>query len=1284
MSNRIVTENQLTGNPQSEWDIAEASNWTIEGFATQISVNAGGTVEFKVNTSSTNYRIDIYRLGYYGGMGARKVHTIQRQIAQPQVQPAPVRAATGIADAGNWAVSVSWAIPSTAISGIYIAKLVRQDATFGQNHIPFIVRNDAYEADIVFQTSDTTWQAYNHWGGASLYGGDGPGSDPATAGRAYKVSYNRPFITRWGGFHAGPQDWIFGVEHSAIRWLERNGYDVTYISGVDASRNGSLLLDHKIYLSVGHDEYWSGEQRANVEAARDAGVHLAFLSGNEVYWRTRWEPSIAGPSTPYRTLVCYKETRAHGDIDPATEWTGTWRDPRFAGPNAIGAGRPENALTGTIFTVDSYRLDTIQIPYAHSRMRFWRDTGIDEIGMGQTASLTTGYLGYEWDSDLDNGHRPAGLIDLSYAQVSVHSLLLDYGTTTGPGTAEHSLTLYRAPSGALVFGAGTVYWAWGLDENHDLEQVPDDIRVKQAMVNLFADMGVQPASLEAGLTAATASTDFTAPTSTITAPPGSIPHNQAYTIAGTASDTGGGVVGGVEVSTDNGATWHKASGRESWSFSWTPSLGGVYAVRSRATDDSGNIEVPGPGISVTVTGPTGHTLFSPYARPMVLDSNDTNSLELGMRFTPGASGMISGVRFFKGPQNTGTHTGTLWTAAGGLLATTTFTGETASGWQTALFSSPVPVTGGASYVVSYHTSGRYSANDYFFTSAVSGGGLTAPADGPGAGNGVYAVSASTTFPNQTYNASNYWVDVLYQPASTTPQPPVAGDDSGFVTERDVPLQLSVSQLLANDTDANGDPLTIISVGSPSNGTVSLNGGTNTITFTPASNFTGNAGFVYTVSDGQGGTDTGNVSITVVVPASGATLFAPTDVPATVTVNDSGSVELGMKFIPAVSGVITGIRFYKGPQNMGSHTGRLWTNGGSEIASLTFGNETASGWQTGLFASPQAVSAGVTYVVSYHSNGFYSASQNFFGSAVTTGPLTAPASGASGGNGIFAYGTSSTFPNQTYNASNYWVDVLFTASGGNQPPAAGDDYGFSTTVNTPLQIPASSLLGNDSDVDGGTLSITAVGSAINGTVSFSSGTGIVTFTPANNYVGHAGFTYTVSDGQGGTDTGNASLFVMPTGAGVFAPTAVPSTITVNDSQAVELGMKFLPAVNGVIKGIRFYKGPQNTGTHTGTLWTGGGSLVASLTFANETPSGWQTALFPTPVAVTGGQTYVVSYHSSGFYSATGNYFASGTTSGNLTAPSSASSGGNGVYAYGATSFPSSTYNATNYWVDVIFE
>jgi hypothetical protein len=368
MANPIVCENTKPGNPSSQWDINGSGDPSIQGFATDISVNQGETAHFKINTDASAYRIDIYRLGYYAGLGARKVASILPSATLPQNQPSCLSdSGTGLIDCGNWGESASWFVPPNATSGIYFAVPVRLD-TGGGSHVFFVVRADAVGSALLFKTSDTTWQAYNSYGGNSLYSG-------SPAGRAYKVSYNRPFDTRGGG--GGPSSsWVFSAEYPMVRWLEANGYDVSYFTSVDADRYGSKLLGHKVVLSVGHDEYWSAAERFNVETARGAGVHLAFFSGNEIFWKTRWESSFDGSNTPYRTLVCYKETHPNQPIDPAdpTTWTGTWRDPRFSPP--ADGGRPENSLTGTLFSVNGTRNDAISVPASYANLRLWRNTTI--------------------------------------------------------------------------------------------------------------------------------------------------------------------------------------------------------------------------------------------------------------------------------------------------------------------------------------------------------------------------------------------------------------------------------------------------------------------------------------------------------------------------------------------------------------------------------------------------------------------------------------------------------------------------------------------------------------------------------------------------------------------------------------------------------------------------------------------------------------------------------------------------------------------------------------------
>jgi hypothetical protein len=573
----IAAENAKQGTPPSTWDISGAGSPALQGFATDISVNVGSTIGFKVDGTAGSYRIDIYRMGWYGGDGARLITT----IADPAVRAQPQCATgddTGLVDCSNWETSASWSVPADAVSGVYFAHLVGAGA---ESHIVFVVRDDASHSDVLFQTSDTTWQAYNQYGGHSLYTG-GPGSGPS---RAYKVSYNRPITTRG----TSAEDWVFNSEYPMIRWLERNGYDVNYTTGVDSDRRGALIRNHRVFLSVGHDEYWSGAQRANVEAARDAGVSLAFFSGNEVFWKTRWEDG-------YRTLVSYKETHNSAKIDPTGVWTGSWRDPRAFNPEG---GHPENALTGNLFMVNSGDA-ALEVPPDDGLLRLWRASGVAaQAAAGQTATLTPSTVGYEWDEDVDNGARPPGLVDLSSTTVANAEVLQDYGHTYGPGSATHHLTLYRAANGAgpdaLVFGAGTVQWSWGLDSSHDRGADAPDASMQQATVNLMADMGVQPDTLQAGLSRASASTDTVAPSAFVTTPAGGeveAAAGEPIRVSGTATDAGGGRVGAVEVSVDGGASWHPAVGRESWSYTWTPAVSGRLTVRVRAADDSGNLGPP--------------------------------------------------------------------------------------------------------------------------------------------------------------------------------------------------------------------------------------------------------------------------------------------------------------------------------------------------------------------------------------------------------------------------------------------------------------------------------------------------------------------------------------------------------------------------------------------------------------------------------------------------------------------------------------------------------------------
>jgi hypothetical protein len=1328
-ANLIVCENQLPGTPSSVWDITGSGDASIQGFTTDISVNLGGTISFKVGTTASAYRIDIYRLGYYAGNGARLVTTILPSASLPQTQPACLTDSTGLYDCGNWAVSATWTVPTTAVPGVYIGRLVRTD-TGGASHVPFVVRDDSSHADLLFQTSDTTWQAYNSYGGNSFYIGNGPG----TQGNAYKLSYNRPFNDRATTGGMGETNWVFWAEYPMIKWLEANGYDVTYRSEVDTDRSGSMLLNHKVFLSVGHDEYWSANQRANVQAARDAGVHLAFLSGNEIYWKTRWENSIDGTNTAYRTLVCYKETWSDRPVDPEDPptWTGTWRDPRFSPPG--DGGRPENALSGTIFMVNQGPGGNgggtpITVPAEFAQLRFWRNTAVASLAPGQSATLGDYELGYEWDADLDNGSRPAGLIRMSSTTQSVPQLLLDFGSTTGPGTATHNLTLYRAASGALVFGAGTVQWTFGLDADHDGQASVPDPNIKQAMVNLFADMGVQATTLQAGLVQTSASTDTTPPTSTITFPaPGStVPAATAVSVTGTATDVGG-TVAAVEVSTDGGTTWHPANGLASWSYSWTPGNTGPATITSRAVDDSGNIETPTDTISVNV-GPRSCpcSVWSASAAPSLASANDTGEVELGMRFTSDVAGTISGVRFYKGTTNTGTHVGHLWSNSGTLLATATFTGETATGWQQANFPSGIPIAANTPYVISYYApNGNYAADAAFFTAAgVDSAPLHALKDGVDGNNGVFVYGAGGGFPASTSLSTNYWVDVVFNGSTGGSSGPVVTTESPSAGATGVATSTAVTATFAAAIDPTTLTTSSFQLLDPTStavpAAVSYTAASLTAQLAPTSALAASTTYTAVLRGGTGAVavkDTSGNPLSTDVSwtfTTGAppgvcpcSIWSNSATPGLVDAGPDSPVELGVKFEASVTGSVTGVRFYKSAANTGTHVGNLWSSSGTLLATVTFTGETASGWQTASFPSPVAITANTVYVISYHTTvGHYSDDNGANSALSVTGvnspPLQALADGASGPDGVYAYGSTSTFPSSGYNSSNYWVDLVFaTSTGTSTPPTIASVSPANGATNVSLNPTLTATFSeavNPSTVSTSTFELLDPSNAVVPATVVNNGAALTaTLTPASQLEPSTTYTAVLVGGAGGIADPSGDVLAsnftwsFTTAAAPTCPcslwpaSTVPAVPDASDPTPVELGLRFRSDSAGYVTGVRFYKGTTNTGTHVGHLWTDGGTLLATSTFTAETASGWQEALFTTPVAIAANTVYVVSYFApAGDYAATSDYFANGSFDAPpLHGVADGTPDHNGVYVYGASgTFPTSTYESTNYWVDVVF-
>ena len=352
-----------------------------------------------------------------------------------------------------------------------------------------------------------------------------------------------------------------------IRFLERSGYDVSYISGIDAARNGALLMNHKVFLTAGHDEYWDTQQRANVLAARDAGVSLAF-SGNDDDWKT-WATRAEEP-TVFEYPVPDPGELLGEDLVERQDRPVLALDRNLARPAIQSTGRreqSENALGGTLF------MSNITDPLPHGEcnrakeLRIWRNTGLASQSTGQSTALAPHTVGYESNEDLDNGFRPAGPIDMSTVSASVPAeLRVDFGTGHCGGHDDAPHHPVQGASGALVLSAGTIQWAWGLTTittAPSRRPIPGCSRPRSNPVGRHGHAAAGP---DQRPVATAKSTDTTAPTSVITSPPCGRHCQVTQSTPMTRGPerlprcAGGGGSGGVEVPVDGGSKWHSGTG----------------------------------------------------------------------------------------------------------------------------------------------------------------------------------------------------------------------------------------------------------------------------------------------------------------------------------------------------------------------------------------------------------------------------------------------------------------------------------------------------------------------------------------------------------------------------------------------------------------------------------------------------------------------------------------------------------------------------------------------------
>jgi hypothetical protein len=434
----IALENSKPGDPQ--WVLNNpALRHEIEGYASATSVNRGQTIKFFISTMDPSFTFEIFRMGWYQGAGARKVTDAVTLPGTQQVIPSP-DPITGLVEC-RWQLSYSLTVPDKPedptdwTSGVYLAKLTAVPSG-KQSYTIFVVRDDQRASQYLFQSSVTTYQAYNNWGGKSLY-------NNGIGGKGVKVSFNRPYApglqpSAASGAGAGEflttyqpvyETYPAGWEYNMVRFLERNGYDVTYSTDLDTHGNSALLLNHKAFLVVGHDEYWSMPMRNNVIRARDAGVNLAFFAANVSFWQIRFEPSIL-TGEPDRTQVCYKDTS-----DPVKGVLATinWRS----------LGMPEDEIIGVMYGADRVKSDIVV-----ENTNSWVYAGTNLVA----GNLLHGLLGYE--VDMVQTGSPANVIVLANSPFPESGRPVQYS----------NMATYTAASGAVVFATGSMHWSWGLDD----------------------------------------------------------------------------------------------------------------------------------------------------------------------------------------------------------------------------------------------------------------------------------------------------------------------------------------------------------------------------------------------------------------------------------------------------------------------------------------------------------------------------------------------------------------------------------------------------------------------------------------------------------------------------------------------------------------------------------------------------------------------------------------------------------------------------------------------------
>jgi hypothetical protein len=474
--NPIVVENQQPGT--TSWQFTsdnKASNHEIEGYASLTSVNRGGQISMMVSLSpSAQYSMDFYRMGWYPtgtnpngtscapSCGGRLMLHVGSLNGVKQASCPTVTSSTdpnyGMIEC-NWTPSYTLTVPTTWTPGVYLVKLTRGDGTQLQNYMTFVVRDDASAAPVLYSLDTNTWQAYNYWGGSgnnnvgiNLYGRiNDVTQNFISDARAYTVSFDRPYIDQGSSDGAGN---FFVWDFPMVRWMESQGYDMTYVTDTELETNPNLLLGHRVFVNTGHDEYYSDGMKSALQNGVNNGVNLALFSANNAVGRVTWSSDTSGSA----------RRRIHTSKGSLNDGTGLYRD--------LTPPQPENALLG-VMTEGAASARPFLVYNASSWI--YAGTGlVNYTGNGTTGVITSGsgqnalagIVGYEFDTRAANepslsefkSYEPAGLQQVGHSFVPAS----DNGINDWSDA-----TLYTAAGGGTVFSAGTIQWSFTVDNGFD-------------------------------------------------------------------------------------------------------------------------------------------------------------------------------------------------------------------------------------------------------------------------------------------------------------------------------------------------------------------------------------------------------------------------------------------------------------------------------------------------------------------------------------------------------------------------------------------------------------------------------------------------------------------------------------------------------------------------------------------------------------------------------------------------------------------------------------------------